>query len=91
MKNNINKLFKGCMVFASLTMLGSCDESFLKQDPLSFYEPKTTYATEGGLQAALAMCDLHYKELFCIHEVTEQKLELRKHLESFQYYHQLLS
>ena len=63
MKNNINKLFKGCMVFASLTMLGSCDESFLKQDPLSFYEPKTTYATEGGLQAALAMCDLHYKTM----------------------------
>ncbi len=63
MKNNINKLFKGCMVFASLTMLASCDESFLKQDPLSFYEPKTTYATEAGLQAALAMCDLHYKTM----------------------------
>ncbi len=63
MKKNINKLFKGCMVFASLTMLVSCSDSFLKQDPLSFYEPKTTYATEGGLQAALAMCDLHYKTM----------------------------
>ena len=63
MKNNINKLVKGCMVFASLTMLGSCSDSFLKQDPLSFYEPKTTYATESGLQAALAMCDLHYKTM----------------------------
>ena len=63
MKNNINKLVKGCMVFASLTMLGSCSDSFLKQDPLSFYEPKTTYATEAGLQAALAMCDLHYKTM----------------------------
>ncbi len=63
MKNNINKLFKGCMVFASLTMLGSCSDSFLKQDPLSFYEPKTTYATEAGLQAALATCDLHYKTM----------------------------
>ena len=63
MKNNINKLFKGCMVFASLTMLSSCADSFLKQDPLSFYEPKTTYATESGLQAALAMCDLHYKTM----------------------------
>lgn len=63
MKNNINKLFKGCMVFASFTMLSSCADSFLKQDPLSFYEPKTTYATEAGLQAALAMCDLHYKTM----------------------------
>lgn len=63
MKNNINKLFKGCMVVASLTMLSSCSDSFLKQDPLSFYEPKTTYATEAGLQAALATCDLHYKTM----------------------------
>lgn len=63
MKKNINKLVKGCMAFASFAMLTSCADSFLKQDPLSFYEPKTTYATEAGLQAALAMCDLHYKTM----------------------------
>lgn len=63
MKKNINNLVKGCMAFVSLAMLTSCADSFLKQDPLSFYEPKTTYATETGLQAALAMCDLHYKTM----------------------------
>ncbi len=63
MKKNINKLVKGCMAFASFAMLTSCADSFLKQDPLSFYEPKTTYATEAGLQAALATCDLHYKTM----------------------------
>ncbi len=63
MRNNINKFFKGCMAFVLLTMLASCTDSFLKQDPLSFYEPTTTYVTEAGLQSALAMCDLHYKDM----------------------------
>ena len=28
---------------------------------MSFYEPTTTYTTEAGLQAALAVCDRHLK------------------------------
>jgi hypothetical protein len=36
---------------------GSCSEDFLKPDPLSFYEPATTFSSEAGLQAALANCD----------------------------------
>jgi hypothetical protein len=35
----------------------SCSEEFLKPDPLSFYEPSTTFSTESGLQAAMANCD----------------------------------
>lgn len=34
-----------------------CSEDFLKPDPLSFYEPATTFSTESGLQAAMANCD----------------------------------
>ena len=63
MKSNINKMFKGCVAVASIAMLTGCTDSFLKQDPLSFYEPTATYATEDGLKSALAMCDLHYKTM----------------------------
>jgi hypothetical protein len=34
-----------------------CSEDFLKPDPLSFYEPTSTFSTESGLQAAMANCD----------------------------------
>ena len=46
------------MLLAGTTMLAtSCSDDFLKQDPLSFYEPKTTFTTESGVNAALAMGD----------------------------------
>lgn len=49
---------KGLMLLAGTTMLAtSCSDDFLKQDPLSFYEPKTTFTTESGVNAALAMGD----------------------------------
>ncbi|MCH5716457.1 RagB/SusD family nutrient uptake outer membrane protein [Niabella hibiscisoli] len=41
--------------------LGGCSKEFLKPDPLSFYEPTTTFSTESGLQAALAMADRHIR------------------------------
>lgn len=34
-----------------------CSQEFLEPDPLSFYEPTTTFSTESGLQAAMANCD----------------------------------
>lgn len=58
--NNIIKCLAGV---ASLTALAGCSDSFLEQDPLSFYEPTTTYNTEAGLKSALARCDLSYKEM----------------------------
>ena len=59
MKSNIfNNMSKGLMLLAGTTMLAtSCSDDFLKQDPLSFYEPKTTFTTESGVNAALAMGD----------------------------------
>ena len=59
----MNKLAKGCMVLASVAMLASCSDSFLEQDPLSFYNPGNTYTTESGLRSAMAMCDLGLKEM----------------------------
>jgi hypothetical protein len=42
-------------------LLSGCSEDFLKPDPLSFYEPTTTFSSESGLKAALAICDRHLK------------------------------
>ena len=61
MKNNKNNIFRGgLMIVLAGTMVG-CSDGFLEQDPLSFYEPATTYSTEAGLQAALAQCDKQLK------------------------------
>tara|TARA_B100000678_G_C18227216_1_gene509349 strand:+ start:3204 stop:5159 length:1956 start_codon:yes stop_codon:yes gene_type:complete len=38
-------------------ILASCSDDFLEPDPLSFYEPETTFSTESGLQATIAMAD----------------------------------
>lgn len=59
MKSNIfNHLSKGLVALAGMAMVTtSCSDDFLKQDPLSFYEPKTTFKTESGVVAALAMGD----------------------------------
>lgn len=60
-----NKIFtQGCMALLSAALLTTgCSDSFLEQDPLSFYNPENTYTTESGLQSALAMCDYGLKEM----------------------------
>ncbi len=45
-----------------------CSKEFLKPDPLSFYEPTTTFSTESGLQAALAMADRHIRTYWTSYE-----------------------
>lgn len=59
----IHNILKGCLVATSAALLTGCGDSFLDQDPLSFYNPGNTYTTESGLQSALAMCDLGLKEM----------------------------
>jgi tetratricopeptide (TPR) repeat protein len=44
--------------------LNGCSEDFLKPDPLSVYEPTTTFSTESGLMASLAICDRHLRIYF---------------------------
>lgn len=69
-KNEKNML----LVIALITILscslffGSCSKDFLKPDPLNFYEPTTTFNTESGLQAVLAMCDRHIRQYWTSYE-----------------------
>ncbi|WP_240348217.1 RagB/SusD family nutrient uptake outer membrane protein [Longitalea arenae] len=49
------------MFIGASIALNSCSKSFLKPDPLSFYEPTTTFSTEAGLMSTLAICDRHLK------------------------------
>lgn len=48
-------------IVCCLLFLNSCKKSFLKPDPLSVFSPSTTFTTESGLQAVLAMCDRHIR------------------------------
>lgn len=59
----IKNILKGSVAVASIALLTNCTDSFLEQDPLSFYNPDNTYTTESGLKSALAMCDLGLKEM----------------------------
>ncbi len=63
MKRFIEKhILKGLVMFAGASiMLTSCKENFLDADPLSFYEPTTTFSTEAGLQSVLAIADRQLK------------------------------
>ncbi|WP_035651343.1 MULTISPECIES: RagB/SusD family nutrient uptake outer membrane protein [unclassified Flavobacterium] len=53
-KNKISTLVP---LVAVTALLVSCSKDFLEPDPLSFYEPETTFSTESGLQAVLASAD----------------------------------
>ena len=55
-----------CTLFATVaaTMMTSCNDDYLAQDPLSFYEPGSTYNSEAGLKAAMAVCDRHLRYMF---------------------------
>ncbi len=59
MKQITHKINRNCLtlLMGGTILLSSCSEDFLKPDPLSFYEPTTTFSTESGLQAAMAICD----------------------------------
>lgn len=64
MKNLKKHLYKSVVCAAALGTIMSCSDDFLAQDPLSFYEPATTYNTESGLKAAMAVCDRHLRYLY---------------------------
>ncbi len=56
----MNRIYLSLLMGGTI-LLSGCSEDFLKPDPLSFYEPSTTFDTEPGLQAAMAICDRHLK------------------------------
>ncbi len=58
----LNHILKSVTLFiGGSILLNSCSKSFLKPDPLSFYEPATTFSTEAGLMSSMALCDRHLK------------------------------
>lgn len=61
MKQFIHPFYKSSAALVAVAMMSACSDSFLETDPLSFYEPTTTYSTEAGLQSALTMCDKQLK------------------------------
>lgn len=62
MKQINQKLIYICLTLLSgIILFCGCSEEFLKPDPLSFYEPGTTFSTESGLRSAMAICDRHLK------------------------------
>ena len=54
-------IYRSSLAIMAATSLTACSDSFLEQDPLSFYEPTITYSTEEGLKSALTMCDKQLK------------------------------
>jgi hypothetical protein len=52
-----NKIIKFAPLVVVAALFVSCSKDFLDPDPLSFYEPETTFSTESGLQATLAIAD----------------------------------
>ncbi|WPO78363.1 RagB/SusD family nutrient uptake outer membrane protein [Flavobacterium sp. KACC 22761] len=52
-----NKILMLAPLAVASALMVSCSEDFLEPDPLSFYEPETTFSTESGLQAVLASAD----------------------------------
>jgi hypothetical protein len=44
-------------IVASGTLVVSCKDSYLKPEPLSFYDPDNTFNEAGGLRAALVACE----------------------------------
>lgn len=55
-------------VMCSSLFLGSCSDSYLEPDPLSFYEPGVTFTTESGMQAVLAQADRHLRSYWTSYE-----------------------
>lgn len=73
-----NRLLVIGLIFAMLSTIFfySCSESFLKQDPLSFYEPTTTLSSEPGLQAVLAQADRHLRSYWTFYNSSSNNISV---------------
>ncbi len=61
---NISKYIFSSLALAASAMLTGCGDSFLEPDPMSFYEPTTTFASVAGLESALSQCDSQLKFMY---------------------------
>lgn len=59
---NISELFIKLISIITVTVaISSCSSDFLEPDPLSIFEPGTTFSTVSGLEAAMAVSDRHLR------------------------------
>ena len=64
MKINIENI--GTVFFLLISLfLGSCSESFLTPEPLSFYAPENVLTNEKGLQAVLDNALIKLRDEYC--------------------------
>lgn len=61
MKQYMKTLYRSGAVVTMAFAMTACSDSFLEQDPLSFYDPNSAYSTVEGLESALTMCDKQLK------------------------------
>lgn len=64
MKTIYNKIAKLAAPVLCAAVLSGCADSFLKPDPLSFFEPATTFSTESGLRSAMSYADRHMRRYY---------------------------
>ncbi len=75
----LTKIFRKSSKLLFLTavfVFSGCSEDFLTPDPLSFYEPTTTFTTESGLLSTLAMCDRHLRSYYTYWEAQDRGLPI---------------
>lgn len=73
---NIAQLSGKIVMIAALTFGSGCSESFLKPDPLSFYEPAITFTTKAGLESTLAMADRHLRTYWSYWQAQDRSLPI---------------
>ncbi len=61
-RTNMLQAIAPVIILCGSMFFGGCSEDFLKPDPLSFFEPITTFSTETGLQSAMSMCDRQFRQ-----------------------------
>lgn len=58
------KFTKYIALAGAAASLASCQEEFLKPEPLSFFEPGVTFSTESGLRSSMAANDRHLRNYY---------------------------
>ncbi|TJZ62224.1 RagB/SusD family nutrient uptake outer membrane protein [Sphingobacterium olei] len=59
-QHKLNRILYTVLI-AGTILNSSCSRDFLNPDPLSFYEPGTTFNSKSGLEAVMAISDRHLK------------------------------
>ncbi|MFT4153109.1 RagB/SusD family nutrient uptake outer membrane protein [Parafilimonas sp.] len=75
-KNNYKISIAIIVIICGMAAGTGCKKSFLQPDPLSFYEPATTFSTESGLTSAIATCDKHLRSYWSYYSTRDLSLPI---------------